>query len=233
MASDIQRFNQKHKKLIMAAAVAAYVLLVLVIAWRIGGPLIKFVEEPERFRAWLDAKGVWGRISFVGMVVLQVVAAIIPGEPFEIGAGYAFGAVEGTLLCIAGAAIGSVLVFAFVRRFGMRLVEVFFTGDKIRALLFLRDSPKRRALMWLLFTVPGTPKDLLCYFAGLTDIKWSEWLLMSIVARIPSIITSTMGGDALGLEKYWPAVIIFAATLAVSLGGLLIYRAICRRNEKK
>lgn len=233
MDIDREKFSEKHKKAIVASVVAVYVLLVLVIAWRIGGPLIKFVEEPERFRAWLDTKGLWGRVSFVGMVVLQVVADIIPGEPFEIGAGYAFGAVEGTLLCIAGAAIGSVLVFAFVRRFGVRLVEVFFTRDKIRSLLFLRDAPKRRALMWLLFIVPGTPKDLLCYFAGLTDIKWSEWLLMSIVARIPSIITSTLGGDALGLEKYWPAVIIFGATLAVSLGGLLVYRLICRRNEKK
>lgn len=61
-----------------------------------------------------------GRIYFLGIQILQVVVAIIPGEPIEMGAGYAFGAVEGTLLCMAGTIIGSMLVYFFVRRFGVK-----------------------------------------------------------------------------------------------------------------
>ena len=67
--------------------------------------------------------------------------------------------------------LGSVTVFALVRRWGRGLVEVFFPADKLEKLHFLlHTSPKRTALFWLIFTVPGTPKDLLCYFAGLTDL---------------------------------------------------------------
>ena len=72
---------------------------------------------------------------------LQVLVAVIPGEPLEISGGYAFGAVQGTVLCMLGAFLGGVVVFAFVRRFGRELVEVFFPKEKIESLRFLQSSP--------------------------------------------------------------------------------------------
>ena len=83
-----------------------------------------------------------------------------------------------------------------------------------------------------MFTVPGTPKDLLCYFAGLTDLSWPSWLLIASVGRIPSIVTSTVGGSALGEQNYRAAVIAFAIALAVAGAGYLIYRAVCRQHEQ-
>ena len=105
--------------------------------------------------------------------------------------------------------------------------------EKLEKLKFLQSSPKRDALFWLIFTVPGTPKDLLCYFAGLTDLSWGKWLLLCTVGRLPSVLTSTIGGSALGVKDYQFAILVFAVTLAVSGVGLLIYRAICRRHERK
>ena len=115
----------------------------------------------------------------------------------------------------------------------MRLVEVFFPREKIRSLRFLRSSPKRTFLFMLIFMLPGTPKDLLCYYAGLTDIKLSTLLIICSLGRLPSIVTSTAGGDALGTESYVFAAIIFAVTLLVSALGLLAYQLICKRHEKK
>ena len=89
------------------------------------------------------------------------------------------------------------------------------------------------ALFWLIFTVPGTPKDLLCYFAGLTDLPWGTWLLIATVGRLPSIVTSTVGGSALGEQNYRAAVIAFALALAVAGVGYVIYRAVCRRHGQK
>ena len=156
-----------------------------------------------------------------------------PGEPLEISGGYAFGAVQGTVLCMLGAFLGSVVVFAFVRRFGRELVEVFFPKEKIESLRFLQSSPKRDLLFWIVFVVPGTPKDLLCYFAGLTDLSWGKWLLICSAGRLPSIITSTVGGSAVGGRQYLFAILVFAGTMALSAVGLLIYRGLCRRHEKK
>ena len=228
-----RHFTENQKKLIGGVAIVIFVVFSAAICWFVGKPMVKFVSEPEKFRMWVDSHGLWSQVAYVGMTLLQVLVAVIPGEPLEISGGYAFGAVQGTVLCMLGAFLGSVVVFAFVRRFGRELVEVFFPKEKIESLRFLQSSPKRDLLFWLVFVVPGTPKDLLCYFAGLTDLYWGKWLLICSLGRVPSIITSTVGGNALGGKNYLFAILVFAGTLAVSAIGLLIYRGLYRRHEKK
>ena len=230
---DKHVFTDKQKKTIAWAAIAIFLLLSAAVGWFIGRPLVRFASRPEQFRLWVDGHGLLGMAAYVGMVFLQVAVAVIPGEPLEISGGYAFGALRGSVLCLLGAFLGSVAVFALVRRFGRELVEIFFPREKLEKLKFLQSSPKRDALFWLIFTVPGTPKDLLCYFAGLTDLSWGKWLLLCTVGRLPSVLTSTIGGSALGGKDYQFAILVFAVTLAVSGVGLLIYRAVCRRHEKK
>ena len=229
---DKHVFTAKQKKLIGWASIAIFLLLSAVVGWFVGRPLVRFASQPEQFRQWVDGHGLMGCAAYVGMVFLQVVVAVIPGEPLEISGGYAFGAVRGSLLCLLGAFLGSVAVFALVRRFGRELVDIFFPREKLEKLKFLQSSPKRDALFWLVFMVPGTPKDLLCYFAGLTDLPWRTWLLIATVGRLPSIVTSTVGGSALGEQNYRAAVIAFAIALAVAGAGYLIYRAVCRRHEQ-
>ena len=111
-------------------------------------------------------------------------------------------------------------------------MELFFSRKKLSELKFLQTTPKRNFLFLIIFAIPGTPKDLLCYFAGLTDMKLWLWLLISSLGRLPSLVTSTVGGDALGTESYLLAIIVFAATVLISGLGLLVYRIICKKHEK-
>lgn len=221
-----------NKKVLGLLAVAVFILFSVAVGWFIGRPMIKLVGEPEQFRAWVDGHGIWGRIIFIGMMMLQVICALIPGEPFEIGAGYAFGAVEGTLLCLAGITLGSLVVFLFVRRFGVRLVEVFFSREKIDSVRFLQNTKRLELLVFIVNAIPGTPKDLLSYFVALTKIRLSSWMLIVVVSRIPSVVTSTVGGSALGMENYVFAIVTFAVTLVVSGIGVLIYNRIRRNREE-
>ena len=219
-------------KLRAAVGIGIFVLLSAAVAWLIGKPLLQFVSEPEKFRQWVDSHGLLGPLAFLGMMVLQVFVAVIPGEPLEIGAGYAFGAVEGTLLCILGAAIGSTLVFLFVRRFGVRAVEVFISREKIQSLRFLQNTRRVHLFLLVAFLLPGTPKDVLCYVAGLTTLKLGPFILISSICRLPSIVTSTIGGNALGSGQWGMAAIVFAATLVISAIGLWIYKRILRLREE-
>lgn len=212
--------------------IGIFVLLSAAVAWLIGKPLLQFVSEPEKFRQWVDSHGLLGPLAFLGMMVLQVFVAVIPGEPLEIGAGYAFGAVEGTILCILGAAIGSTLVFLFVRRFGVRAVEVFISREKIQSLRFLQNTRRVHLFLLVAFLLPGTPKDVLCYVAGLTTLKLGPFILISSICRLPSIVTSTIGGSALGSGQWGMAAIVFAATLVISAIGLWIYKRILRLREE-
>ncbi len=225
--------TEKQKKMLSAAAIILFILLFAALAWFVGRPMIRFARQPEQFRSWVDGHGALGWVAYAAMVFLQVVVAIIPGEPLEIAGGYAFGAWWGTALCLIGAVLGSAAVFALVRRWGRPLAEVVFPKEKLDKLQFLHSSPKRTALLWLIFTAPGTPKDLLCYFAGLTDMKWRTWLLIATVGRLPSIVTSTVGGGALGDRNYTAAAIAFGVALAAAGVGYLVYRAVCRRNGQK
>ena len=190
--SSNRPLTEKQKKWIAGTGIFLFIVLSILVCWFAGRPLIQFAGDPERFRSWVDSQGIWASILFMGMIILQIVVAVIPGEPLEIVAGYAFGAVEGTLLCLIGAFVGRVLVFLLVRRFGTRAVEVFFPLDKLQSLKFLQNQ--RRLFFWVffLFFLPGTPKDVLCYIVGLTQLPLRSWLLISAIAPIPSIVTSTL-----------------------------------------
>lgn len=221
----------KQKRIISIITIVIGISLMVLATVFIGGPLIKFVKEPQKFRLWVDSFGIWSYFIFAGIVILQVIIAFIPGEPFEIVAGYAFGAIGGTIVCILASAIGSMLVFFFVKKYGVRLVEVFFSLDKMNNLKFLKDGSKRDVLFLIIFMIPGTPKDLLSYFAGLTNISYFSWLLISTLGRIPSVITSTIGGDMLQKQDYFTAIIVFAITLIVTLLGILIYNYILKKKN--
>lgn len=230
---DTSTLTAKQQKRLAALALVIFAVVTAALVWLVGGPLLRYAREPERFRLWVESHGLLGPFAYMGMVLIQVLVAVIPGEPLEILGGYAFGAWTGTALCLLAATLGSLAVFFLVRRFGVPLVEVFFPREKWENLRFLRSSPRRDVLFLLIFMIPGTPKDLLCYFAGLTDIRFPVWLLICSLGRIPSVITSTLGGSALGSKSYWYAAVVFAVTLCISLAGLWVYRCICRRHDRR
>lgn len=222
----------RRKKSLAGIGLLVLVVVLSAVIWKfIGKPMVKFTSDPAVFRQWVERNGWRSRLLFMGMVIFQVVVAAIPGEPFEIAAGYAFGVLEGTILSIAGAAIGSILTFWLVRRFGMKLVRIFFSEEKINSIKFLKTSQKRDFVFLVIYMLPGTPKDLLGYFAGLTDMPFLVYLLICTFGRIPSVITSTIGGNALGSRRYGAAIIVFAVTLAISGIGLAIYNHICNRHK--
>lgn len=224
--------NEKQKKAVYLAAVAVFVVLCGSVLWFVGRPMIALADNPEQFRAWVDSAGLWGKLAYVGIMALQVLVVMIPGEPLELAGGYAFGAVWGTILALSGFVIGSAVVFTLVRRFGVKLVEVFFDQEKIRQMEFLKNPKKTKVIAFILMTIPGTPKALISYFAGLTRLTLRQWLTIVAVGRIPSLIGSTIPGGAAGSENYGLAVAILLLSLAISAVGVVYYRKICREQQE-
>ncbi|MEG0145886.1 MAG: VTT domain-containing protein, partial [Clostridia bacterium] len=152
--------RQNRQKLLCAGGVLLFILAMGMGCVYLGKPVLAIVGHPAAFRAWVKVSGLTSRLAFVGLMALQVIVAVIPGEPFEIAAGYAFGVWEGTLLCMLGALIGSVAVFGFVRYFGLRAVHVFFPPKKIDEMKFkcLRDEKNSRAWPSCCFCCPARPR---------------------------------------------------------------------------
>lgn len=225
--------SEKQRKAVWILACIIFIIFCCAVGWFVGRPMLALADEPEAFREWVDSFGFWGKAAYVGIVVVQVIVAFIPGEPLELAGGYAFGWLEGTVLALLGIVIGSALVFGLVRRFGVKLVEVFFTRDKIREVSFLKNPKKTKVIAFLLMLIPGTPKDFLSYFAGLTKLKLGQWLAIVAVARIPSVIGSTVSGGAAGSEHYGVAIGTFAFTLVISAIGVVYYRRICKEQQEE
>ncbi len=201
------------------------------LAFALSGPLMNLVKDPQTFRAWVADKGVWGKLACVGLMFLQVAVAVLPGEPLEIAAGYAFGAWQGMALCLAGALLGCLAVVPLTRRYGTRLMRLFFKQEQIDSLGFLQNTKRLKLLVFVIFFIPGSPKDLLNYGLGLTRMRLSDVLLVTGVARIPSIITSTIGGSALGQQNYLFAAAVFLLTGLISAAGLWYYRKLSREEK--
>lgn len=221
----------KKKRLISALCVLAFFAATLVLCFTVGGQIVRFASDAEGFRAWVDSHGLLGKAAYIGIVFLQIVVAFIPGEPIELVGGYAFGAWQGLLLAEIGMLLGSTAVFLFVKRFGVKAVEAFVSREKLDSLSFLKNSEKRNLIVFLLFFIPGTPKDVLTYFAGLTPMKLGEWLLITSVARIPSVISSTLAGAAVGDANYKVAIIVYGATAIASVVGGFAYKRYTAKKQ--
>ena len=220
---------ERRRKLLAGISLAIVALLVTVLTLFISRWLTSFSQEG--FRDYIRSFGAAGPLVMLGLQILQVFIALIPGEFVESAAGFILGPWLGTAVCYVGVAIASALIFSLTRRHGVKLVEVFVSREKINELRFLNTEQKRNTLIFLLFFIPGTPKDLLTYFVGLTDMKLGAFLLLSLVARIPSVISSTFGGHLLGEERYTGAIILYGITGLVSLAGLLGYNRYLKKKQ--
>ena len=211
---------KKYRYLILAISIIVMAGLTLAV-WK---PLINFIENPDSLALWIEDAGIWGPIVFMLLNAVQVLLAIIPGGPFEVAAGALFGPWTGTLMCDVAMTAGGMMTFFFVRKFGMKFIELFVDRNEIESVKFLHSNERYTRLLFLFFLLPGTPKDLMCYVVGLTDIKWTTWFFINFVGRFPAILLSALGGSALGEQKYGIFITAFAIIIIFYFLGTFLYK---------
>ncbi|HZJ77748.1 MAG TPA: VTT domain-containing protein [Clostridia bacterium] len=211
-------------KIIVITGVLAVIITFAVIYTIYGKELWELVSDPVEFREWLSKYKNKGEIIFVAIRAFQTVIKIIPAEPLEIGAGYIFGTWWGFLWCMLGTGIGSIVIVILTKLFGYKIVQVFISKEKIESLTFLKNTKKLGVTLFIIYLIPGTPKDIITYLIGFTPMKMWVFFLITGIARIPAIITSTMCGAALGVKNWTAAIIIYAVTLVFSIIGFIVYK---------
>lgn len=223
--NNARRFTDKLPVKVKGILFIALVLAVMaLIMLAIGIPLLRVAKDAESLEAYIKSQGIWGVLVYMLLVILQILAAIVPGGPFEIAGGYLYGAFRGALICDLAMTLGSLLVFLLTRKIGGRFAEMFFSAKELAEVRFLHSSEKLEALLFLLFLIPGTPKDLISYAAGLTDLPWQKWVPITAIARFPAIYLTALSGTALESRNYSGFVLILALTGVLSVCGFLFYR---------
>lgn len=195
---------------------------------------LKDEEGREALKDFIISRGSLGVLTFLGIQVLQIIVAVIPGEPIEVLAGLIYGTWGGYLICTVGVLIGTIIIYYTVKLLGMSFIELLIDKEKLEKYKFLHDAKKLEAITFTLFFIPGTPKDLLTYFMPLTKIK--PWVLFTIVtvARAPSIISSTFAGASIGAGKLVQTIVIFVVIGAIGILGIMFNDKIIKAfNSKK
>lgn len=189
-------------------------------------------EGQAEFAAFIESLGFFGWLVALGVQLLQIFLAFIPGEPIEILLGVLFGPWLGTFTCLLGIFIGTTTIYFLVRKLGVRFVKRIVGDKDITKYKFLSDPTKIEITVFILFFIPGTPKDALTYIAPLAPISGWKYLLIATFARIPSIVTSTILGDSIKNGDYLLAVIVFAVTALVSVGGFIAGSLYVKKKNK-
>lgn len=199
-----------------------------------GNEIAAIFSDSEHLKQFLSQFHGFDRWVFVAIRAFQTVIKIIPAEPLEIGSGYLYGTLGGATLCIAGSMIGSLIIIALSRVFGRRLVNVFVPIDKIDSLKFLQNQKRVYGTLFFIYLIPGTPKDILTYAASIINIDMKKFLLVTGLARIPSILVSTWCGEQLISKNYFLAAAAFIITTVLSAVCGLIYNKInANRSENE
>lgn len=223
----------RRRKWFGALSLILFAIVILLLTLFITKILAPYLRSTEELRTFLDSYGWKGYLVLMGLQCLQVVVALIPGEVVELGAGYAYGALEGTFICLIGIAISSSLIFLLVKKVGVSLVETLISREKLLQLRFINSERKLNRVVFLLFFIPGTPKDVLTYFVGLTHMRLPEFLLISLTARIPSVVSSTICGQMLGDKNFQMAGIVYAITGAISILGYYLYNRVLQHQQNQ
>lgn len=196
--------------IVIAIAITAYLL-----------PVIKELATPEGQKAFqekINNSGFVGMLMLFGLQFAQIFLFIIPGEPIEILAGICYGGLWGTIFIMISAAIISAFIYWLVHKLGRKFIYDFVPQAKIEKIEKSKvfQNPKTiRFIIFILFFIPGTPKDLLTYIAALLPIKPLEFIIISTIARFPSIISSTLAGENILAGNWHLSLIIYGITFAI------------------
>jgi uncharacterized membrane protein YdjX (TVP38/TMEM64 family) len=204
-------------------------LLLTVVFWR---ELWTLFSSPETLREWIRGTGVVAPLVFIAVQAFQVVFFFIPGEIPQVAGGYMFGLWVGTVLSLVGITLGATFNFVIARLLGIPFVNVLFSVQKVEQARRITSSPKARLSFFLFFLIPGIPKDILCYVAGLSMMKLPIFLLFSTLGRIPGIVGSALIGDAAADRRWILAGTIFFVAAVLFVLGFLYRERIQRLLEE-
>ncbi len=148
------------------------------------------------------------------MQTLQVVAAPIPGEVTGLLGGFFFGKFLGIILSTIGLTLGSLIAFTLSRTLGRPFVERVVSEATLKRFDYLLHH-KGVFLIFLLFLIPGFPKDYLCFILGLGHLSTSEFLVIGATGRLLGTIMLTFGGDYLRNEEYYKFFVLAGIAIVV------------------
>jgi uncharacterized membrane protein YdjX (TVP38/TMEM64 family) len=215
--------NRRERAVRITLAIAKFAVLLFIV---IGIPLLIYLKYPDvldnfksldNINALLEKYHTKSMFIYVGLQVIQIIIAFLPGQALQFAAGYAYGFFAALLLSLAGIAIGTVATFYIGRIFGKDMVYLVFGKERLERFITLLNSRKAYIAVFLLYLFPGIPKDIFSYAAGISEMKMLPFTVISIVARTPALAASLVVGNMLYKRSYIGIAIVATIVLIIAV----------------
>ena len=207
------------------AGLIAFIVIIAVVMF-VAWPYISDVFSEggvDRLVERVQNAGPAGVFILLGMQFLQILVAFIPGEVVQLAAGLMYGPLFGSIIILAGCVISSSIVYLLVRKLGAPFVQGMVSTEHLEKFHSFEESGKLDIVVFILFLIPGMPKDVFTYLVPLTDMPYKKFILLTTIGRIPGVVGSTYAasgfanGDIVG-----PVVVL--AVLAVAAVVAILFR---------
>lgn len=219
---DERKKNLRRKFKIFSAVFKMLIFLVIIIGiplylYFFQKDLIDEFSSMESVHALFEEYKTQGIFFYIIAQILQIVICIIPGQWLQFGAGYMYGFWLGYLFSLIGAFIGTIMTYYIAKVLGHDAMHMIFGEDKFRKMVKKLNSKKAAIIVFFIFLVPGVPKDMCNYVAGLSEIKLKPFLIVSLIGRSPGMMGSLLIGRQIGTGGYVSAAVIAAIAVAACI----------------
>ena len=210
---NIKRAEKENKSRVIISTVKILLLILIVVGipiyiWFFHGDWIKSIENIDDVVAFLEKYETQSIFVYIGLQIVQIVISIIPGQVFQMAAGYIYGFWPALLFAMTGALLGTTLSFMLAKVLGRDFLHIFFGEEKMSYYIEQLNSKKMYVIVFFLYLIPGIPKDMVSYAAGVSEIKFKPFIIISALGRLPGMIGCLLMGDMMMEENYTGAVII-------------------------
>ncbi|MBQ9060177.1 MAG: TVP38/TMEM64 family protein [Firmicutes bacterium] len=220
--------------------ISAVVKLILLLVIVIGIPAYIFFFQHQLLEDFSSIDDVYAFfiqyksqsiLIYLGLQVLQIVICIIPGQALQLAAGYLFHFWLGLLLSVIGAGLGTIATYYLAKVLGHDAMHMIFGEERIRTYLKKLNSKRGVIIVFLIYLIPGIPKDLCTYAAGLSEMKLKPFLLLSMTGRLPGMMGSLLIGHQIQMGGYKAAAIIGGVAVVLFVLGLIFHKPLMELSD--
>ena len=235
----MKKLTKKERNMAIIRLILTIIVFIacIVITIKILPIVSKLSDENYRvyFKEKVNAMGFKGVIFVLLLQILQIVVAVIPGQPMEIVSGMLYGPIGGIFVCLVGIFIGTAIVFYLVRKLGTDFMQLFFSPEKIDSIKnskIFKNSAKFEFIMLIIFVIPMMPKDIFIYLGGISPVRPKRFLAIATLARIPGLFLTVYMGNRISNGNFSMVVVLIAIILIIAAIGYFIYSRAEQKFEK-
>lgn len=224
----LNNLKKQDRKKLLFSIFKVFLLLVIVVGIPLYvfftyGDLLRSFKSIEDVVVFLEKYQSQSMLVYVGLQIIQIVISFIPGQAFQMAAGYLYGFWTALGLAMLGAILGTIITFYLAKLLGRDFLHMAFGEEKMKYYIEKLNSKKAYTIVFLIYLIPGIPKDMVSYAAGLSEIKFKPFVILSAVGRLPGMVGCLLMGNLLESKNY-TGVIIIGVIAVIAFALCLIYK---------